>query len=187
MLCCVSADTHSPIIWGEVSFSSITMWRAPTGMSNIFSIPSKTGQRTPQFILGFNSSLLFLMQNIGRQRFRALLDDRVKYGLWEEVFRVSGVFTSLFGRLGERQLHGATVRVVSFAHSTFVLLFVRTHLFVAADALGERKGKDMESNQGNVYTHWDYFAGRMMPWENTAHIWFEARFRMVQIGNTHQT
>lgn len=36
---------HSPIIWGEVSFSSITMWRAPIGMSNIFSSPNKTNRQ----------------------------------------------------------------------------------------------------------------------------------------------
>lgn len=35
-------EAHSPITWGEVSFSSITMWRAPIGMSNIFSIPDET-------------------------------------------------------------------------------------------------------------------------------------------------
>lgn len=34
-------EMNSPIIWGEVSFSSMTMWRAPIGMSNIFSIPDE--------------------------------------------------------------------------------------------------------------------------------------------------
>lgn len=47
------------------------------------------------------------------------------------------MFTVLFGRLGERQLHGATVGVVPLAHSALVLLFVRADLLVAADVLWE--------------------------------------------------
>lgn len=42
------------------------------------------------------------------------------------------IITILFRRLGECQLHGATVGIVTLTHSTFVFLFVRADLFVAA-------------------------------------------------------
>lgn len=45
------------------------------------------------------------------------------------------IVTVLFGRLGERQLHGATVGVVSLAHAALVLLLVGADLLVAADVL----------------------------------------------------
>lgn len=50
--------------------------------------------------------------------------------------------TVLFRRLGERQLHGATVGVVALAHATLVLLLVGAHLLVAADMLrAEKRGE----------------------------------------------
>lgn len=49
--------------------------------------------------------------------------------------------TVLFRRLGERQLHGATVGVVTLAHAALVLLLVGAHLLVAADVL---RAKDRE-------------------------------------------
>lgn len=42
------------------------------------------------------------------------------------------IITILFGRLGECQLHGATVGVVPLTHATFVLVFVGANLLVAA-------------------------------------------------------
>lgn len=45
------------------------------------------------------------------------------------------IVTVLFGRLGERQLHGAAVGVVSLAHAALVLLLVGADLLVAADVL----------------------------------------------------
>lgn len=53
------SETHLPIIWGEVSFSSITMWRAPIGMSNIFSIPYKTKRHSVVQLGALNSKNLF--------------------------------------------------------------------------------------------------------------------------------
>lgn len=51
------------------------------------------------------------------------------------------LITGLLGRLGERQLYSATVGVVPLAHSTFVLLFVRTDLLVAAYMLCGERGR----------------------------------------------
>lgn len=64
------------------------------------------------------------------------------------------IITVLFGRLGERELHGATVRIVPLTDSTFVLLLVRSDLLVAAYMLcvcvhvcgcGEGKGESRDS------------------------------------------
>ena len=49
--------------------------------------------------------------------------------------------TCLFGRLGECQLDGATVRVVPPTHSTLVFLFVGAHLLVTAHVLQQDKNR----------------------------------------------
>lgn len=49
--------------------------------------------------------------------------------------------TVLFRRLGERQLHGATVGVVALAHAALVLLLVGANLLVAADVLRAKERK----------------------------------------------
>lgn len=67
------------------------------------------------------------MTEIGQRHFRAVLQ------AGEEPRRL--IVTVLLGRLGERQLHGATVGVVSLTHAALVLLLVGAHLLVAADVL----------------------------------------------------
>lgn len=80
--------------------------------------------------------------------------------------------TVFLGRLGECQLHGATMRIVPLTHSTFVLLFVRAHLLVAAYMLWKgKKGKDSQSAPSDVQTVWDYSVGNDAMGKNTPHIW----------------
>lgn len=57
--------------------------------------------------------------------------------------------TVLFRRLGERQLHSATVGVVALAHATLVLLLVRAHLLVAADVLRAKARESQSKGHGH--------------------------------------
>ena len=76
---------------------------------------------------------------------------------------LQSIFTVLFWGLGERQLHGATVRVVPLTHSTLVLLLVGADLLVAADVLRGGKSRDE-----SVKSAWLLHRLRWLRWENDA-------------------
>lgn len=96
----------------------MVMWRAPIGMSNTFSIPNKKRHKSSgENFLGPKATIIELIMT-------------------GSSFHQT--YTVHFGVLSERELHSATVGVIPFAHSTFVLFFIRTHLLVTAYVLQER-------------------------------------------------